>query len=129
MILNLLVWSTAITHRWWSCSAMQCTFISTQGGNRKHVCFESFSQNIAILINFKKFKEKDLCRSFFLKHPPTLLESRLWHKCFPLNSEKKNFRRRPGYNCFCFLKRYSGRTQNWWIYQLLNKLTSGMLVK
>ena len=30
MTLNLLVWSTVITHHWWSWSAMQSTFISTQ---------------------------------------------------------------------------------------------------
>ena len=30
MTLNLLVWSTAITHHWWSWSTMQSTFISTQ---------------------------------------------------------------------------------------------------
>ena len=30
MALNLLVWSTTITHLWWSWSMMQSTFISTQ---------------------------------------------------------------------------------------------------
>ena len=46
-----------------------------------------------VLRNFAKFTGKHLCqRLFFNKvaglRPATLLEKRLWHGCFPVNSVK-----------------------------------------
>ena len=45
------------------------------------------------LRNFAKFTGKQLCPSLFFNkvaglRPATLLESRLWHRCFPVNFAK-----------------------------------------
>ena len=44
-----------------------------------------------VLRNFVKFTGKRLCQSLFLNkvsglRPATLLEKRLWHRCFPVNN-------------------------------------------
>ena len=46
-----------------------------------------------VLRNFTKFAGKDLCQSLFFNKvvglsPATLLNKRLWHKCFPVNFAK-----------------------------------------
>ena len=59
--------------------------------------------------------EKDLCWSLYLNHLPTLLEKRLWYKCFPLNSEiflKPSVLQNASNDCFCYLKNYPGSIQN-----------------
>ena len=49
-------------------------------GSTKHGFYKTF------LKNFVKFIEKDLCQSLFFKTFCNF-KRRLWHKCFPLNSE------------------------------------------
>ena len=49
-------------------------------GSTKHSFYKTF------LKNFVKFTEKDLCQSLFFKTFCNF-KRRLWHKCFPLNSE------------------------------------------
>ena len=46
-----------------------------------------------VLRNFKKFTGKHLCQSLFFNkvaglRPSTLLNKRLWHRCFPMNFVK-----------------------------------------
>ena len=59
-----------------------------------------------VLRNFAKFLGKHLCQSLFFSkvaalRPATLLQQRLWHRCFPVNFAK--FLRIP------FLQNTSGR--------------------
>ena len=59
-----------------------------------------------VLRNFAKFLGKHLCQSVFFSkvaalRPATLLQQRLWHRCFPVNFAK--FLRIP------FLQNTSGR--------------------
>ena len=49
-------------------------------GSTKHSFYKTS------LKNFVKFTEKDLCQSLFFKTSCNF-KRRLWHKCFPLNSE------------------------------------------
>ena len=60
-----------------------------------------------VLKSFSKFKGKYLYQSLFF--PATLLKNRLWHRCFPVNSE--NFLRIP------FLQNTSGRLLLWRLFQ------------
>ena len=78
-----------------------------------------------VLRNFAKFTGKHLCQSLFFNkvvdlRPATLLKTRLWHRCFPVNVAK--FLRRPFLQntsrrlllicerCFCTL----------WLHELWN---------
>ena len=59
--------------------------LSIYRGSRQEV----FCRKGALRI-FAKFTEKNLCQSLFLNkvadlRPATLLNKRLWHKCFPVN--------------------------------------------
>ena len=56
-----------------------------------------------VVKNFIKFIGKHLCQSLFFNkvaslRPATLLEKRLWHRCFPVNFVK--FLRTPPDECF-----------------------------
>ena len=62
--------------------------LSIYRGSRQEV----FCRKGALRI-FAKFTEKNLCQSLFLNkvadlRPATLLNKRLWHKCFPVNFAK-----------------------------------------
>ena len=77
-------------------------------GSTKHSFYKTF------LKNFVKFTEKDLCQSLFFKTFCNF-KRRLWHKCFPLNSEifkKHCFCKMPSGHCFCSLKNHSESIQN-----------------
>ena len=53
----------------------------------------SYSVRKGVLRNFAKFTGKHLCQGLFFNkvaglRSATLLEKRLWHRCFPVNFEK-----------------------------------------
>ena len=83
-------------------------------GWRENQTFVEVLQNIAILKNFEKFTEKDLCQGLFLKHPATLKEDSGTTVPF---FKKHLFCRMAQGDCFCSLKKYS------------KKLTTRMLIK
>ena len=77
-------------------------------GSTKHSFYKTF------LKSFVKFTEKDLCQSLFFKTFCNF-KRRLWHKCFPLNSEifkKHCFCKMPSGHCFCSLKNHSESIQS-----------------
>ena len=87
------------------------------------------------LKNFAKFTEKDLCQSLFFKTFCNF-KRRLWHKCFPLNSEIfKNtfFCKMPLGHCFRSFINHSGSIQNlpleYWYNNLKTPAKKFVLVK
>ena len=63
-----------------------------------------------LLRKFAKFTGKNLCQSLFLiklqaSRPATLIKTRLWHRCFPVNFAKfpRNFflKKNTSDGCFC----------------------------
>ena len=77
------------------------------------------SMRKGVLRNFTKFTGKHLCQNLFFNkfvglRPATLLNKRLWHRCFPVNFVK--FRRTP------FLKNTSGRLLLLWVYNPLSEI-------
>ena len=67
-----------------------------------------------ILRNFAKFTGKHLCQVLFYNkvagpEPATLLEKRLWHRCFPMNFAKflrTSFHRTPLNDCFSTIQHF-----------------------
>ena len=95
-----------------------------------NLCAGSMKQSFykTFLKNFVKFTEKDLCLSLFFKTFCNF-KRRLWHKCFPFNSEifkKQFFLQNASGHCFCSLKNYPESMQNlplecWYNSLLTNK--------
>ena len=88
-------------------------------GNRSS--HQRCSMKKGVLRNFTKFTGKHLCQSLFFNkvtglRPATLLEKRLWHRCFPVNFVK--FLRTP------FLQNTSGRLLLGEIVELISCQTS-----
>ena len=75
------------THRYFSNIFFRWLFKNIRNNHR------GCSVKKGVLRNFTKFTGKQLCQSLFFNkvaglRPVTLLEKRLWHKCFPVNFAK-----------------------------------------
>ena len=125
-------------HSLWFVKYMFSTKIWFVKSSTKIVKYESRvvkSNPIAILKNFVKFTEKDLCQSLFLKHPAPLKEYSGTSVFLWILKSCKNlfFCKMPSGHCFCSLKDYSESIQNlpleYWYNNLKTRAEKFVLVK
>ena len=96
-------WLTAVNH--FRKKKLHCRFLTESSMrlwlyNSYFLCINQYRSSHpkifcrkAVLKNFAKFAEKQLCQSLFFNKVPgqssaTLLKKRLWRRCFPVNFAK-----------------------------------------